>query len=69
MNVLLLEALLRYGPQFVLELIDLFKKTEPTLDDWAALCQRALAKSYDDYVRRPAGGSDIAVATGPSATT
>lgn len=42
------QILLKYGPVVAQELVALFHKTEPTLDDWNALFDKV--KTYEDYV-------------------
>jgi hypothetical protein len=48
---LILEALLRYGPEFARQLVTLFSKTTPpNAAEWEVLFKLA-EKSYDDYTR------------------
>lgn len=47
---LILQALITYGPVVTKEIVNLFKKQNPTLEDWDKIFDMA-AKSYDDYVK------------------
>jgi len=42
------QLLLKYGPELAQGFVSILHKTDPTLDDWAAVF--AHAKTYDQYV-------------------
>lgn len=47
---LIIGALARYGPDAVDAIVNVFRKPEPTQEDWAKLFAVA-RKSYDDYTK------------------
>ena len=46
----LAEEAIKDAPQLAADLKEIFAKTDPTPADWQALREKALAKSYADYV-------------------
>ena len=48
--LLIAQALIKYGPAAARAIAALFKKDEPTMEDWEKVFAIA-EKSYDDYVK------------------
>jgi hypothetical protein len=47
--IIIAEALMKYGPSVARALVEIFKKDDPTAEDWEKVFALA-EKSYDDYV-------------------
>jgi hypothetical protein len=48
--LLLIQVLLKYGPDVAKAAHDILTKNDPTKADWDALFEKALSKTYDEYV-------------------
>lgn len=48
--VLIITALIQYGPSAALAIKAILSKTEPTQADWDAVFNLATQQKYDDYI-------------------